>query len=414
MGLSAGACLSSLGHDVTCIDVDVAKINMLQSGKVPILEDGLEQLVVTGLANGNLRFMTDLCESIAEAEFVFLCLPTPQQDDGSADLSYVMTALNDVRDCLRSGAVVVNKSTVPVGTAIWIRDYLNRDDIEVVSNPEFLRQGTAVRDFLEPTRVVVGGDSQTAVEAVADLYRLLKAPILKMNSPSAEMLKYAANAMLATKLTFVNAIADICEAVGADIFDVAQGIGLDPRIGPGMLKAGPGWGGSCFPKDTRALLAIAAQGGYDFSILRDVVVANDRHYERIVRKVEDACGGSVLRKNIAAWGLTFKAGTDDLRDSPAIKILSSLKQKGARISAFDPSFPRTDATAGWIETRKTAVDACVGADVLVVLTEWSEFTQVVPAEVMSVINGYFVVDSRNVLDASAWREAGFSFQGVGR
>ena len=337
VGLSSGACLSSLGHQVTCVDIDVHKIAVLQSGKVPIVETGLDEIVTLGLKAGTLSFTTDLQSAVSEADVVFLCLPTPQDDDGSADLSYVETAVIELRGYLKPGAIVVNKSTVPVGTSIRVATLLGRSDVSVVSNPEFLRQGTAVYDFLHPSRVVIGGDDAVATASVAALYDGVDAPILQMKAASAEALKYAANAFLATKLTFINAMADICEAVGADIFDVASGIGMDPRIGSDMLRAGPGWGGSCFPKDTRALVNIAAESGYDFALLRGVIETNDQHYARIADKVRDECGGSVAGKTVASWGLTFKADTDELRDSPAIKILMVLHDAGARIKAYDPT-----------------------------------------------------------------------------
>jgi len=414
VGLSTGACFSHLGHHVTCLDVDVAKVAALSLGQIPIVEQGLEDLVRTGLANGTLRFTTSITDSVPAADVVVLCLPTPQGDDGSADLSYVEQVARDIASTLKTGAVVVNKSTVPVGTAARVAEIIGRKDVSIVSNPEFLRQGTAVHDFLHPSRVVIGGDEMAAIETVADLYKGVDAPILKMKTASAEALKYAANAFLATKLTFINAMADICEAVGADIFDVASGIGLDPRIGKDMLSAGPGWGGSCFPKDTRALVCIAAEGGYDFALLRGVIETNDQHYARIADKVIAECGGSVRGLTVAAWGLTFKANTDDLRDSPAIKILLMLRDAGATIRAYDPTAKSGYEAYPWIAVMPSALDACVGADALVLLTEWSEFAAIEPREVAARMTSSRVVDSRNVLDKAAWLEAGFVHRGVGR
>lgn len=414
VGLSTGACLAHLGHTVRCLDIDTAKIEMLTHGRVPIVEEGLPELVSQGLSAGNLSFGTDVTSSVSSADVVFLCLPTPQGDDGSADLSYVETAIVDMREHLRAGAIVVNKSTVPVGTAERVRVLLSREDVQVVSNPEFLRQGTAIHDFLNPSRVVIGGDDSAAVDAVAALYEGVEAPILRMRTASAEALKYAANAFLATKLTFINAMADICEAVGADIFDVATGIGMDPRIGTDMLRAGPGWGGSCFPKDTRALVNIAADGGYDFALLRGVIETNDQHYARIAEKVIDECGGSVSGMTVAAWGLTFKANTDDLRDSPAIKILTMLHAQGAKIRAHDPTAHRPYAAYPWIGIENDPIDACRGADVLAVLTEWNDFSAVDPADVRGLMSADRVVDGRNVLDRERWIAAGFRYRGVGR
>ncbi len=414
VGLSSGACLSSLGHTVVCLDIDQLKISMLRSGRIPIVETGLAELVTAGMANRLLEFTTEISESIPQADVIFLCLPTPQDDDGSADLSYVEKAAGDIRTALKPGAIVVNKSTVPVGTAVRVRDILQRDDVHVVSNPEFLRQGTAVHDFLHPSRVVIGGDDSGATAAVAALYKGIDAPILQMKTASAEALKYAANAFLATKLTFINAMADICEAVGADIFDVATGIGMDPRIGSDMLRAGPGWGGSCFPKDTRALVSIAADGGYDFALLRGVIETNDQHYARIANRVIEECGGSVDGKVVASWGLTFKAETDDLRDSPAIKILAMLHDAGAHIRAYDPTAFKPYVAYPWIKIKTSSLEACDGADALAVLTEWKEFVEVNPRDVGERMKAKMVVDGRNVLNRDAWQSAGFTYKGVGR
>jgi UDPglucose 6-dehydrogenase len=405
--------MSSLGHDVTCIDIDVAKVALLSRGEVPIVEHGLPELVTAGLQNSTLSFTTDM-SAVTTADLVFLCLPTPQGDDGEADVSYVEGVIRDIRSLLPSGAVVVNKSTVPVGTAKKLTVLLNRGDVAVVSNPEFLRQGTAVQDFLHPSRIVIGGVDTDAVNRVAGAYGGINAPVLLMNWESAEMLKYAANTFLATKLTFINAMADICELVGADINEIAQGLELDPRIGAGMLQAGPGWGGSCFPKDTRALLNVAGDKGYDFELLRGVIKTNDDHYRRVVTKVEVVCGGSVAGKKIAAWGLTFKANTDDLRDSPAIKILTMLHNNGAEIVANDPTARGSYSDYPWIEVADNALRACQNADALVVLTEWPQFVDVDPIDVGNVMKTRNVVDARNMLDRSKWIANGFTLIGVGR
>jgi UDPglucose 6-dehydrogenase len=414
VGLATGACLSSLGHDVVCLDIDATKINLLQNGQIPIVETGLETLVKAGLLAGTLSFTTEISVAIPIADVVFMCLPTPQDDDGSADLSYVEKAVGDIREVLKNGAILVNKSTVPVGTAMHIERLLQRDDVRVVSNPEFLRQGTAVFDFLHPSRIVIGGNDSTATATVTALYEGVDAPILQMKTASAEALKYAANAFLATKLTFINAMADICEAVGADIFDVATGIGMDPRIGYDMLRAGPGWGGSCFPKDTRALVSIAAENGYDFALLRGVIETNDQHYIRIANKVVEECGGSVMGKTVASWGLTFKAETDDLRDSPAIKILTVLHDAGAIIRAYDPTAKKSYVAYPWIQVVDSPLAVCDGADVLAVLTEWKEFSQIDANEIGTRLLAKTVVDGRNVLDREAWQRAGFIYRGVGR
>jgi UDPglucose 6-dehydrogenase len=414
VGLSTGVGLSELGHAVICADIDAKKIEILNTGKSPIAEAGMDDGINRNVASGRLSFTTDVLGAVGNASIVFLCLPTPQGDDGSADLSYIETAAKQIGKHLLPGTVVVNKSTVPVGSSTLVAQWLNRDDVYVVSNPEFLRQGTALHDFLHPNRIVVGGNNAEAVEKVANLYASVDAPILRMNAASAESLKYAANSFLATKLTFVNAIADICELVGADIFDVVEGLGMDPRIGSEFLKPGPGWGGSCFPKDTRALVKIAEGNGYDFALLRGVIQTNDEQYERIALKIVEVCGGSVKGKIIASWGLTFKAHTDDLRDSPAIQILTLLHEMGAVIRAYEPSSTGVYAAFPWIELVGSAVEVCEGADALAVLTEWPEFSGVDENAVAVVMKSLAVVDGRNVLNPEVWKSVGFAYRGVGR
>ena len=413
VGLSTAVALAELSHSVIAVDIDPAKIASLKRGISPIAEAGMNEGIARGLESGQLSFSTEILESVDGAEVVFLCLPTPQGEDGSADLSYIETVAREIGPHVAPGTVVVNKSTVPVGSSVLVGQWLGRTDVFVVSNPEFLRQGTALQDFLHPTRVVVGGDNQAAVEKVASLYEAVDAPILRMNAASAEALKYAANSFLATKLTFVNAIADICELVGADVFDVVSGLGLDPRIGDQFLSPGPGWGGSCFPKDTRALVKIAEGNGYDFALLRGVIQTNDEQYERIALKVVEVCGGSVEGKIIASWGLTFKANTDDLRDSPAIAILSKLKDMGATIRAYDPA-ARGVEMLPWVHRYNSALEVCDGADALAVLTEWPEFSEIDPQDVKLQLHKSVVVDGRNILDPDAWKSAGFVYKGVGR
>lgn len=413
VGLSTAVGLATLGHRVVGADIDAAKVAVLSSGVSPIAEQGMTEALKMCLASGKLHFSTDVVSAAAEVDVVFFCLPTPQGDDGSADLSYIASVAKQIGSALRGGAVVVNKSTVPVGSSVRVAEWLARTDVQVVSNPEFLRQGTALVDFLQPTRIVVGGDNAEAVDRVAALYESIDAPLLRMNAASAEALKYAANSFLATKLTFINAVADICELVGADVFDVVEGLGLDPRIGSQFLQPGPGWGGSCFPKDTRALVKIAEGNGYDFALLRGVIQTNDEQYERIALKVVEACGGSVAGKTVAAWGLTFKANTDDLRDSPAIAILTILHSMGAIIQAYDPQ-ARGVEMLSWVNRVDSALDACAGADVLAVLTEWPEFSEVPVAAVGSSLNSKSVVDGRNVLEPETWKAHGFVYRGVGR
>ena len=413
VGLSTAVGMATLGHDVVGADIDAAKVAVITSGVSPIAEQGMTEALTSSLAAGNLTFSTEVVTSVSNADVVFLCLPTPQGDDGSADLTFIEAVARQIGASLQPGTVVVNKSTVPVGSSVSVAEWLGRPDVHVVSNPEFLRQGTALIDFLQPTRIVVGGDNAEAVDRVAGLYASVDAPLLRMNAASAEALKYAANSFLATKLTFINAVADICELVGADVFDVVEGLGLDPRIGSQFLQPGPGWGGSCFPKDTRALVKIAEGNGYDFALLRGVIQTNDEQYERIALKVVDACGGSVAGKTIAAWGLTFKANTDDLRDSPAIAILTLLNGMGATITAYDPQ-ARGVEMLPWIHRVDSALAACDGADVLAVLTEWPEFSAIAVSDVSGRLKNKAVVDGRNVLEPQAWKAQGFVYRGVGR
>ena len=415
VGLTTGACLAALGHRVTCADIDAAKIDSLKRGHIPIVERGLEDLVSKGLTSGSLSFSANPREAVADCAIAFLCVPTPQGDDGSADLSYVQAAAAEISTHLPFESIVVNKSTVPVGSTKVVERALQRPDVKVVSNPEFLREGSAVEDFMKPDRVVVGSDDQAAAMRVASLYESLSTRVIITDPASAETIKYAANAFLATKLSFINAIAAICEGVGADINDVIVGMGSDRRIGQDFLRPGPGWGGSCFPKDSRALIKIAENAGYNFSLLEGVVAVNDEQLDRVTRKIADACGGDARDRTIAVWGLTFKANTDDLRDSPAVAIVERLLSRGAKIAAFDPtvSQPRHGVPSG-IRIASSAVDACSSADALAVLTEWDDFKWIEPTDVASRMTGRHVVDGRNILDRAAWHKAGFTHEGIGR
>ena len=411
VGLTTGACLARLGHDVVCGDVDEDKVKELNKGQIPIVEAGLEQLVQDGLKSGNLRFVVGAARAAEAAEFVYLCVPTPQGADGSADLSYIQSAAREIAPVLDEGAIVVNKSTVPVGSTKVVEAVLGRPDVAVVSNPEFLREGSAVHDFMHPDRIVVGAEDQAAAAKVTSLYLGVAAPFIVTDPASAETIKYAANAFLATKISFVNAIAAVCEAVGADVADVVLGIGSDKRIGHDFLKPGPGWGGSCFPKDSRALVRIAEDGGYDFDLLRGVISVNDQQRARILDKITRACGGSLEGATIAVWGLTFKARTDDLRDSPALAIVDELCQRGALVRAFDPT---VKAELRGMEICLDAYETCEGADVIAVLTEWDDFRWIDPDRVADLVSSRQVVDARNLLERAAWQRAGFTYQGVGR
>ncbi len=418
VGLTTGAYLAHLGHVVICADVVPDKVERLSRGEVPILEAGLEELVREGLDGGRLSFVLGAGAAVAGAEFVFLCVPTPQGDDGSADLSYVRQAAIDIGPDLEPECVVINKSTVPVGSTRVVEEALGRDDVFVVSNPEFLREGSAVHDCLHPDRIVIGSDDPAAAMRVAELFERLRAPLVITDPASAETIKYASNAFLATKVSFVNALANVCEAVGADVREVVLGMGHDPRIGFEFLKPGPGWGGSCFPKDTRAMVRIAEDAGYDFGLLKGVITVNEEQYERMADKVERLLGHSLDGCRVAAWGLTFKARTDDLRDSPAIAVIRRLQGRGARVRAYDPAVADDGGRPGLqLEGIDTATDpyaACEGADVLVVLTEWDEFRWLDFDKVAGLMAGARIVDTRNLLDAALLRRQGFAYAGVGR
>lgn len=414
VGLTTGACLAHLGHDVTCVDVVAEKVERLSRGEIPMLEAGLDQLVTEGLESGRLRFVLGAAGAIEDRDFVFLCVPTPQGEDGAADLRYVEEAAVQIGSLLRPGTVVINKSTVPVGSTRVVEQAVQRSDIHVVSNPEFLSEGTAVADFMSPDRVVIGADDQAVGMRVASLYSSLDAPVQITDPASAETIKYASNAFLATKLSFVNAVAAVCEAVGADVNDVLVGMGYDRRIGSEFMRPGPGWGGSCFPKDTRALIHIAESHGYDFGLLRGVVEVNTQQFDRVAAKVEAAVGGNVDGKLIAAWGLTYKARTDDLRDSPALEILDRLIGRGAKVRAYDPAVAELGKDAPPIEVVSDPYAAAEGADALVVLTEWDEFRWLDFKRVAAAMAAPVVVDSRNLLDRQLLRQEGIHHEGIGR
>ena len=411
VGLTSGACFAHLGHRVICADIDPARIASLEAGKVPFFEPGLAELVTEGIESGRLTFVLGGAKAAEQADLVYLCVPTPQRDDGSADLSYIEQAAAELASSLRPGAVVVNKSTVPVGSTRVVEQIIARPDVKVVSNPEFLREGSAVADFLQPDRVVVGSDDREAAEKVAALYSRIDAPVIVTDPASAETIKYAANAFLATKISFINAVAAVCEGVGADVHAVVRGIGTDKRIGSHFLQPGPGWGGSCFPKDSRALVKIAEDSGYDFALLRGVIAANDEQRQRMVDKVVAAAGGSLAGVTVAAWGLAFKANTDDVRDSPAVSIIGEMVGLGATVRCYDP---KATADMAGVELVDSALAACDGADLLVVLTEWPEFVAADLAAVAERLRLKEVVDTRNVLDREGARSAGLRLIGVGR
>ena len=416
VGLTTGACLSHLGHEVICADVIPEKVDALNRGEIPILEAGLEELVNEGRQSGQLRFVLGATTAAAEAEFIYLCVPTPQGADGSADLSYIRDAAAEIGPVVRPESIVINKSTVPVGSTRVVEQALGRSDVHVVSNPEFLREGSAVHDFLHPDRVVIGADDQSAAIRVAGLYLGLAAPLQVTDPASAETIKYASNAFLATKISYVNAIAAVCEAVGADVNDVVLGMGYDRRIGDAFLRPGPGWGGSCFPKDSHALVKIAEDAGYDFELLKGVIAVNDDQFTRVAAKIADAAGGDVDGVTVGVWGLTFKARTDDLRESPSLEIIGRLRSLGARVRAYDPAIEAgtDDPRLEGIEVVDDPYAACEGAAVLAVLTEWDEFKWLDFDKVGEVMTEKRVVDARNLLDRSPLNRRGFVVDGIGR
>lgn len=416
VGLTTGACFAQLGHDVTCADIDAEKIALLNDGRIPIHEEGLEALVQQGMKADRLRFVLGAENAVEGREFVYLCVPTPQRADGSADLSYIQEAARQIAPHLDRGAIVINKSTVPVGSTRWVEQALERPDVTVVSNPEFLREGSAVSDFLNPDRVVIGADDQGAATRVASLFLGTRAPILVTDPASAETTKYASNAFLATKLSFVNAVAAVCEGVGADVNDVMLGIGYDRRIGHEFLRPGPGWGGSCFPKDTRAMIAIAEEGGYDFTLLRGVIEVNEEQFDRVTSKILGAVTGSHQDLRVGVLGLTFKAGTDDVRESPSLEIVRRLLDAGAYVRAFDPavSMLPDDLGVDALDIVEDPYAAADGADVLVVLTEWDDFKWLDLDKLGESMAEKNIFDARNILDRGAVRRAGFSYQGIGR
>jgi UDPglucose 6-dehydrogenase len=413
VGLTTGACFAHLGHDVVCADVDEAKIERLRSGEVPILEAGLEEMVREGLRSGRLRFVVGAAGAVRDAEFAYLCVPTPQGPDGSADLTYIEAAAREIAPHLPPAAVVVNKSTVPVGSTRFVEQALGRSDVFVVSNPEFLREGSAVTDFLHPDRVIIGSDDQSAAIRVAALYLDVPAPLMVTDPASAETIKYASNAFLATKLSFVNAIAAVCEAVGADVNDVVLGMGYDKRIGHEFLKPGPGWGGSCFPKDSRALLYLAKEAGYHFDLLEGVISVNHEQFERVVEKIRRMVG-TLEGSTVAVWGLTFKANTDDLRESPSLEIVGRLLDAGAVVRGYDPTVRGPLDQLPGLQVCDDPYAACDGADVLAVLTEWDEFKWLDLDKVGEQLRHRQVVDGRNLLDRSALARRGFRYEGIGR
>ena len=423
VGLVSGTCLADFGHHVTCVDKDRSKIEGLKAGRMPIWEPGLESLVTSNAGRGRLQFTTELGKALEGAEAVFIAVGTPsRRGDGHADLSYVFAAAEELAGLLSGPTVVVTKSTVPVGTgdriAALFKEKGAPDGVSVASNPEFLREGAAIADFKHPDRILVGAEDDRARECLAEIYRPLflnRAPMLFTSRRTAELTKYAANAFLATKISFINEMADLCEAVGADVQDLARGIGLDNRIGPKFLHAGPGYGGSCFPKDTLALLATAEAAGVQQRIVSTVVEVNDRRKQAMADRVRDALGGSVEGKRIGVLGLTFKPNTDDMRDAPSIPLIEGLLAGGATITAFDPvGREQAEKLLPMINYAVSAESVADDADALVIVTEWDEFRALDLKDLAARMRGKMLVDLRNIYSQDEAQEAGLAYRGVGR
>lgn len=423
VGLVSGACFADFGHHVTCVDKDKSKIDALHRGVMPIYEPGLDDLVATNVKAGRLEFTTDLKAPVAKADAVFIAVGTPsRRGDGHADLSYVYAAAKEIASTLDGFTIVVTKSTVPVGTGDeverLIREANPNADVAVVSNPEFLREGAAIRDFKHPDRIVVGTEDDRAKEAMNELYRPLylnQAPILFTGRRTAELIKYAANAFLATKITFINEVADLCERVGADVQQVARGIGLDNRIGGKFLHAGPGYGGSCFPKDTLALIKTGQDYDAPIRIVETVAAVNDTRKRAMARKVSAALGGDIRGKTVAVLGLTFKPNTDDMRDAPSINIITALNDMGAKVKAYDPiGMEQAKGMLTGVTYTEDAYSCAQGADALVIVTEWEQFRALDLARLKAAMANPVVVDLRNVYRPDEMKKYGFTYSSVGR
>jgi UDPglucose 6-dehydrogenase len=423
VGLVSGACFSEFGVDVVCVDVDESKVAKLKGGQIPIFEPGLEDLVKSNTEAGRLSFTTDLRDAVREADAVFIAVGTPsRRGDGHADLSYVYKAAEQIADAIEGYTVVVTKSTVPVGTGREVESIIRKRrpdaEFDVCSNPEFLREGAAISDFMRPDRVVIGSDSQRARDVMSQLYRplyLIETPIVFTSLETSELIKYAANTFLATKITFINEVADLCEKVGADVHDVARGIGLDNRIGKKFLHPGPGYGGSCFPKDTLALVKTAQDYGSPLRIIETVVDINDQRKKSMADRVVQACGGSIAGKTVALLGLTFKPNTDDMRDSPSLDLVPGLLEAGAIVRAYDPEgMDEAVKMLPEIQYAQGAYDAMTGADVAVIVTEWNEFRGLDVKRMKATLKSPVIVDLRNVYEPEAMREAGFNYTCIGR
>jgi UDPglucose 6-dehydrogenase len=413
VGLTSAVGLAKLGHDVSGFDINSNRVQTLAGGISPIFESGLEEELVSQISSSKLTFHSDLNEAAKKgAEFFFVCVPTPQDDSGAADLRFVQSAIKDISALASAGSTIVLKSTVPVGTGAKIFQMADRSDLHVASNPEFLREGTALWDFMNPDRVVVGSATDSVGQNVMKLYKDLDCKKIVTTLESSELIKYASNSYLAMRLSFVNELAALSETVGTDTNAVLDGVGSDSRIGNRFLKQGPGWGGSCFPKDTRALISLAEKAGSPMPLVEAAVKSNGEAFERVVRQTQSLLGGSLKGKTVGVWGLAFKANTDDTRDSPALEVISRLQAKGASVRAFDP-VARAEENQS-VVTCATAIEAATGSHALLVLTEWSEFADVNPEDVRHVMAGETIFDTRKVLNQQSWGAVFPKFHQLGK
>lgn len=422
VGLVTGTCFAETGNKVTCIDIDVNKVNKLSNGEITIYEPGLEKIFLRNLREDRLHFTTNLAEGVEDAEIVFLALPTPPGEDGSADLKYILGVANDLGKLLKSYKVIVDKSTVPVGTAEKVRKAIAANysgEFDVVSNPEFLREGVAVDDFMKPDRVVIGASSDRARKLMGELYAPFVRqgnPVIFMDEKSAELTKYAANSFLATKISFMNEIAQLCERLGADVDMVRRGIGSDERIGKRFLFPGIGYGGSCFPKDVQALIKSAEEVSYDFAILKSVEEVNEKQKLHLMPKIESYFKGDLKGKHFALWGLAFKPNTDDIREAPALYIIEALLERGATITAFDPEAMKNvqGVVGDKIKYAANQYEALQGADALIIATEWSEFRTPEFEKISTSLKNKAIFDGRNLFEVAQMREMGYFYESIGR
>jgi len=422
VGLVTGACFAEFGVDVICVDVDKAKIEKLNNGIIPIYEPGLDQVVEKNIKAGRLHFTTEIKTAVEQSLVVFLAVGTPPKEDGSPDMSFYRQAAKEIAESMNGYKVLVTKSTVPVGTGKWLREFVNENlasgtNFGVASNPEFLREGAAIEDFMRPDRVVIGSNDEDAIAILKDLYRplyLIETPVVITSLEAAELIKYAANAFLATKITFINEVANLCDAIGCDVHEVARGMGMDDRIGRKFLHPGPGYGGSCFPKDTRALTTVADQFGVETRIVDAVIEANERQRDAMIPKIEKLVG-DLAGKRIGVLGLSFKPETDDMRESPAIEIINTIIKLGGSVKAFDPvAMEEAKHYLNGIEYATDEYDAIDGADALLIITEWNQFRALDMERVKQLLKSPKIADLRNIYEPRDMRELGFEYIGVGR